>query len=177
MTSGHMDKVESVFGRADREASETIRSGMSSSLGIPVCSVAAGPYDDNGTQVMSVACMTRMLCIVTGAGLFTLSGKVLLAIHRAINSSTTTTTTPTRTLRSINHGKYIGVQSDAGPLVNVTTNGIVLYMGAPGRYADVMEKLLSVIRDLFTSREGPSVAAHMSRVAKYQWVLKLRDTT
>lgn len=83
----------------------------------------------------------------------------------------------TATLDCTNYGKCIGVRSDAGPVLNVTFNGVMLYMGAATQYAAVMSELLGMVATLFTSSEGPSVAAHMSRIVKYRWVLRLSEAT
>lgn len=174
LLSGLMDRVEEVFGQEARAAAETIQSGRSSSLTIPMCSLATGTYANDGIQVGSITCMTRMLCMVTGGGLFTLSTKVLAEIHAAIKRARTRS--KMRILDCTNHGRYIGVCSDTGPIVNVTSNGVMLYMSAPTQYVAVMSELLGTIADLFTSGRGPSVAAHMSRVVKYRWVLRLKET-
>ena len=117
----------------------------------------------------------RDSCMVTGAGLFTLSRAVTTKIHETIKRRRRTGVD--LTLDCVNYGKYISVRSESGPMVNLTPNGVVLYMGSPTQYPVVMSKLLGAVTELFTSNEGTSVAGQMRKVVKYRWVLKLSETT
>ena len=109
-----------------------------------------------------------------GAGLFTLSRAVTTKIHETIKRRRRTGVD--LTLDCVNYGKYISVSSESGPVVNLTPNGVVLYMGSPTQYPVVMSKLLRAVTELFTSSQGTSVAGQLRKLVKYRWVLKLSDT-
>lgn len=154
--SGLMNRVEDVYSTEPRAAIESVQSGSPSSVTTPLCSLAVSSQKDEGVRVSSFTCMTRIL-------------------RMAIRESRCRGTQ--HILDSVNHGKYISVRSDYGPVVNVTHNGVMLYMGSSSRYSIVMSTLLGLVSDLFTSKGGPSVAAQLRRVVKYRWVLRLSETT
>ena len=172
--SGLMSRVEEIYGSEARTAAESVHSGSPSSLTLPVCSLAAAGHGYEGMRVSSFTCMTRMLCMVTGVGLLTLSRAVTTKIHETIKRRRRTGVD--LTLDCVNYGKYISVSSESGPVVNLTPNGVVLYMGSPTQYPVVMSKLLRAVTELFTSGQGTSVAGQMRKLVKYRWVLKLSET-
>lgn len=67
------------------------------------------------------------------------------------------------------------MRSDAGPVINVTISGVVLYIRSPTAYPRVMGQLVRDIESVFCGTRGPLATSEMSRIVKYAWVLRVKD--